>query len=208
MNMPNLASCHQAILCARVAASLLWAGEVDAVAAGGPTILKACKLRDEYAAAPATPRCFRNSRRDAASVSMRFFLRLRNRRSTEYSEEWAGASVSPVAPPDENFSTRNGGPLSGVSGPRIGLFRHVDVDVLLNEVLGSVCVPSLDGKNVGSVGSIGNFLLQVWAFGGCDHGLVNRRPHLSNGFWIVHDLHVDVKSVADVGFGLRRHNVD
>src|SRR5260370_36046613 len=122
MNMTKLTSCPKAILCARVAASLLWAGEVDAVAAGGPTILKACKLRDEYAAAPATPRCFRNSRRDAASVSMRFFLRLRNRRSTEYSEEWAGASVSPVAPPDENFSTRNGGAHPVGAGPPHWLF--------------------------------------------------------------------------------------
>src|ERR1022692_1298223 len=80
MNMPNLASCHHAIRCARVAAALRWAAEGGAVAACGLTMLKAFARCAEYAIAPApaTPRCFRKSRLETASVIMLVDLSLRD----------------------------------------------------------------------------------------------------------------------------------
>src|SRR5579863_7413727 len=69
MNMPNLASCHQAIRCARVAAILAAMGEGGADdadwAAGAARTAGA-----DAATAPAAPRPFRNVRRELADQSM------------------------------------------------------------------------------------------------------------------------------------------
>src|ERR1700722_5317399 len=66
MNMPNFASCHHAILCARVAASLLGAGDFCA-----PIAPAWCT---DAAIAPATPRFFRNDRLETAEVFMCFLV--------------------------------------------------------------------------------------------------------------------------------------
>src|SRR5580658_1974598 len=76
MNMPNLASCHQAMRCARVAAILAcidedWMGED----CGAPSLLSrgwpmAAELGAAAANAPAAPRPLRKERRELEFQSM------------------------------------------------------------------------------------------------------------------------------------------
>src|SRR5271157_5804687 len=99
MNMPNFASCHHAILCARVAASLLL--KVEACPESpAPGTLIASALWPVYASAPAAPRCFRNDRLETSSVFIspyplrvahRSEFRLKSRRRTQLYTHFAGS---------------------------------------------------------------------------------------------------------------------
>jgi hypothetical protein len=72
MNIPNFASCHHAILCARVAACL-FEEEFGAATDVCWTVI-APAVRAAYAAAPDAPSCFRNSRLETLSIFMRCIL--------------------------------------------------------------------------------------------------------------------------------------
>src|ERR1700683_3662842 len=75
MNIPNFASCHHAIRCARVAASSLRAGDFckSEAAVSALTLIAPDECADE-AIAPATPRCFRNDRLETTEVFMCFLI--------------------------------------------------------------------------------------------------------------------------------------
>jgi hypothetical protein len=69
MNIPNFAACHQAILCARVAACVASAAEtVSLLGADWGVVAANDSALAEYARAEAAPTCFKNERLEIASI--------------------------------------------------------------------------------------------------------------------------------------------